>query len=129
MKKENYFRNIKDEEIDFFNKNGYLLLEDIISNEMVSILLEDCEKYQKNLDLIKIGCIIEPVLLNNKDKIEKSKIGKEEYKNLRGNQKISSFLFGDFMKQTLTSIFGSKENIYLYNENYITKPPSQVNFF
>ena len=130
MKKEaKHFRKIKDEEIEFFHKNGYILLEEMISDEMVSILLDDCQKLKKGLDLIKMGCIIEPVLLNEKMVKEKSKVNKEEYKKLRNNDHIFDFLFGEFIKQTLSSIFGSKENIHFYNENFICKPPSQVKFF
>ena len=108
--KEVLRRDLTRGEINYFKKNGYLILEDFLLHEEISILRQEADGlvsgYSTNQSLVRnTGCILEP-------------------DPSRTCHPIHYSLINTTLYRIAFQLFGRNETVSFLNEQYIVKPPA-----
>lgn len=104
---------ISQAQVQQFNKDGFVILRDVISPEMIKKIQGECERFIREKDAEMDAKGVEVDEINHK--------GKRYFiamKN-KSSQAMQELLFGKEMEQITRSILG--ENVYLFLEQFVVK--------
>ncbi|MEO9474358.1 MAG: phytanoyl-CoA dioxygenase family protein [Cyclobacteriaceae bacterium] len=104
---------ISDEQIAQFKKDGFVILRDVISQEMILKIQDECERFIKEKDAEMDAKGVEVDEINHK--------GKRYFiamKN-KSSQPMQELLFGKEMEAITRAILG--EDVYLFLEQFVVK--------
>ncbi|MEP0366415.1 MAG: phytanoyl-CoA dioxygenase family protein [Cyclobacteriaceae bacterium] len=104
---------ISDEQIAQFKKDGFVILRDVISQEMIEKIQDECERFIKEKDAEMDAKGVEVDEINHK--------GKRYFiamKN-KSSQPMQELLFGKEMEAITRAILG--DDVYLFLEQFVVK--------
>ncbi|KAL1924564.1 uncharacterized protein VTP21DRAFT_4218 [Calcarisporiella thermophila] len=120
-----------------FHTKGYAICENVLSQTEIKLLRDECDVlvnfvYNDRDLLCDMGCVIETLSCGYFDAPDDKdyKTNRDTYVNMRSqiNRDVISLLLGKI--PAIAKQFLLFENVYLFNEQYIVKPPrsSQAQF-
>ena len=105
---------VSDEDLSLFRDEGYMLLREVISPEMLELLREECSYFLGYFDaLLDVRDERSPVGLSQR--------GKRYFisNRYRYSSRLWRFIFGDLMAEVCYKTLGP--NAYLFNEQWVVK--------
>ena len=104
---------ISKEQIENYKRDGFVILRDVISQEMIEKIQGECERFIKEKDAEMDAKGVEVDEINHK--------GKRYFIAMKNkdSQAMQELLFGKEMEEITRSILG--ENVYLFLEQYVVK--------
>lgn len=104
---------ISKEEIEQYNKDGFVILRSVIPIEMIEKIQNECERFIKEKDDEMTAKGVEVDEINHKGKRYFIAMKNKE------SQPMQELLYGKVMEEITGSILG--ENVYLFLEQYVVK--------
>lgn len=104
---------ITKEQVEQFNRDGFIILRDVISQQMIAKIQDECERFIKEKDAEMDAKGVEVDEINHK--------GKRYFIAMRNkdSQPMQDLIFGPEMEQITRSILG--DDVYLFLEQYVVK--------
>lgn len=104
---------ISNEQIQQFKKDGFVILRNVISPEMIGKIQDECERFIKEKDAEMDAKGVEVDEINHK--------GKRYFIAMKNkdSQPMQQLLFGKEMEQITRSILG--DDVYLFLEQFVVK--------
>lgn len=104
---------LSQEQIQQFNTEGFVILRNVISQEMIEKIQQECERFIQEKDAEMDAKGVEVDEINHK--------GKRYFIAMKNkdSQPMQELLFGNEMEQITRSILG--ENVYLFLEQFVVK--------
>lgn len=104
---------ITKEQIDQYHKDGYVILRDVISQEMITKIQDECERFIKEKDDEMDAKGVEIDEINHK--------GKRYFIAMKNkdSQPMQELLYGKEMEAITRAVLG--DNVYLFLEQFVVK--------
>lgn len=104
---------ISKEEIEQYKRDGFVILRNVISQEMIERIQDECERFirEKDAEMDAKGLVVDEI--NHK--------GKRYFIAMKNkdSESMQDLLFGNEMEKITRSILG--ENVYLFLEQFVVK--------
>lgn len=108
---------ISNEQVEFFNENGYAILKDVISTDLLEKLRSECVRFMQDKDAELEAKGVEMDEINHK--------GRRYFVALRykDSKPMQELIFSDEIKEITTKILG--DDVFLFLEQFVVKGPDK----
>jgi len=104
---------ITEDQIDQYNKNGYVILRDVIPQELIKKIQDECEKFiaEKDAEMDAKGVEVDGITLKGKRYFIAMKS--------KGSKPLQELLYGKELQEITKKILG--DNVYLFQDQFVIK--------